>query len=298
MKLKSFKANLKPSISKHEFRSHKNIINKLLFGNMASQMKNRGFEFEDYRVYTKDDDATRIDWKATLRAHQILIRESAEEKAVNVLFLVDVSDSMLFSSSDKLKCEYAAEMICALSYLIQREGNAIGLCLFNDKVIKTIVPKLGIKPYFDMMKELTRHTNYGGKRDLKNALKQAMAILKVPSLLIIISDFIDSEDSWERYLEIVAFRYNVIGICIRDKLDRDLPDDVGYFVLEDPGSDRKILLDTKEAYTYYEKNVAEQEMALDKIFKRAKSSCIILETGQDFSTPLIKFLEKRSRIKK
>jgi hypothetical protein len=298
MKLKSFKADLKPAISKHEFSSHKNIINKLLFGNMVSQMKNRGFEFEDYRIYTKNDDAERIDWKATLRAHQLLIRQTAEEKAVNVLFLVDVSDSMLFASGEKLKCEYAAEVVCALSYVIQREGNAIGLTLFNDKIVKAITPKLGTKQYIDMMTELARHKNYGGGCDLKNAIKKSMAMLKIPSLLIIISDYIDAGENWEKYLEIVSLKYNVIGICIRDRLDRGLPEDVGYFVLEDPSSEKKILIDTKEAYNNYKQKISDEEASIDRMFKRAKSSCLILQTDDEYSTPLIKFLEKRSRIKK
>lgn len=298
MKLKEFKAELKPTNSKHNFSSHKNIINKLLLGNMVSQMKNRGFEFEDYRVYTKNDDASRIDWKATLRSNQLLLRETTEEKAVNVVFLVDVSDTMLFSSGEKLKCEYAAEIVCSLSFTIQREGNAIGLALFNEKIQSLVRPKVGSKQYFDIIKMISTKENYGGKSNLKNAIKNALAILKVPSLLVIISDFIDIGEDWETYLEMVSLKYNVIGICVRDKLDRNIPKNAGYFVIEDPKSDKKTLIDTKEHYQTYKEEIKHEEEYLDKSFKNAKSSYIVLQTDEDFTNPLIRFLEKRSRIKK
>ena len=287
MKLKEFKAELKPTISKHNFSSHKNIINKLLLGNMVSQMKNRGFEFEDYREYTKNDDATRIDWKATLRANQLLLRETAEEKAVNVVFLVDVSDTMLFSSGDKLKCEYAAEIVCALSFVIQREGNAVGLVLFNDKIQSMIRPRVGQKQYFDIIKEISTKENYGGKSDLKNAIKNALAILKVPSLLIIISDFIDIGEDWERYLQMVSLNYNVIGICVRDPLDRGLPKNAGYFVIEDPKSNKRTLIDTSEHYDEYKEEINHEETYIDRSFKNAKSSYIVVQTNEDFTNPLI-----------
>ena len=101
MRLKSFKADLSPSHSKHNLSAHKSVLNKLLVGNLESDFKNRGFEFEDYREYTQNDDAERIDWKATLRANQLLVRQTTEEKSVNVLFMIDVSNSMLFRSEER-----------------------------------------------------------------------------------------------------------------------------------------------------------------------------------------------------
>ncbi|MBR9676840.1 DUF58 domain-containing protein [Candidatus Woesearchaeota archaeon] len=297
MKLKEFKANLNPQSSKYNFSTHKNVLNKLLVGTMASLFKNKGFEFEDYRKYTAADDASRIDWKATLRAGTLLIRETIEEKAVNVLFLVDVSDSMLFSSGDKLKCEYTAEIISGLAFAILREGNAVGLVMFNDKIVKSMQPKVGSGQYYDIIRELSNPKNYGGKCDLKNAIKNSLALLKVPSLVVILSDFIDVAEGWEKFVQVVSFKYDVMGFIIRDLRDRILPKDLGYFVLEDPTTKKKIVADTKEFHKKYNTAVIEEEKYLDQAFKKAKSDCIILQTDQEFFNPLIRFLEKRARIK-
>lgn len=296
MKLKEFKADLNPNSKIHNFSAHKKIINKLLVGNFESDLKNRGMEFEDYRKYTQSDDSRQIDWKASLRTNQILIRESIEEKAVNVMFLVDVSDSMLFSSSEKLKCEYAAEIVCGLSFAIQREGNAIGLCLFNEKIVKSLPPKIGTRQYLDMMREISRATNYGGKANLKNAMKHCLSLMKSPCLLIIISDFIDIGDDWEHFLQIVSLKYLILGLDIKDIRDRIIPKNIGFFVIEDPSSNDKIVFDTKEFYEKYENEVKKNEENIVKGFKKAKSMCINLQTNEDFFNPIIRYLEKRLNI--
>lgn len=296
MKLKKFEADLNPHSKIHNFSAHKKILNKLLVGNFSSDLKNKGMEFEDYRLYTKDDDSKRIDWKASLRSNQILIRESTEEKAVNVMFLIDVSDTMLFSSGEKLKCEYAAEIVCGLSFAIQREGNAIGLCLFNEKVIKSITPKIGTRQYLDMMKEISNPKNYGGKSNLKNAMKHALTIMKSPCLMIVISDFISIGDDWKDFLPVVSLKCLILGLNIRDVRDRSLPKNIGFYIIEDPNSNDKIVFDTKEFYEKYENEVKNEENNLINTFKKAKSMCINLQTNEDFFNPIIRYLEKRLSI--
>lgn len=298
MKLKSFQADMNPHSSIHNLSAHKNVLNKLLVGNLESAFKNRGFEFDDYRKYTSSDDAHRIDWKATLRANELLIKQTIEEKAVNVLFLIDVSDTMLFSSGSKLKCEYAAEIVCGLSFAIQREGNAIGIGLFNDKIVKQLYPKIGAQQYFDIMNMISNPKNYGGKCDLKNAIKYSLALLKVPSLMIIISDFINVGENWEKYLKIISLKYDLLGINIRDIRDRNLPKNAGYFVIENPYSNKKVTIDTVEYYEKYKKIVEKEEKYIENIFKKAKSSCLTLQTTFEYFKPIVEFLEKRTKIRK
>jgi uncharacterized protein (DUF58 family) len=61
--------------------------------------KGKGLEFEDFREYTVNDDASSIDWKASKRANRLLIRRFKEERDMNIFILVDVSSTMLFGST-------------------------------------------------------------------------------------------------------------------------------------------------------------------------------------------------------
>ena len=86
----------------------KKFVNSGFLGSYTSFFRGRGLEFENYRSYTESDDASFIDWKASLRSNNLLVKEYVEERALNVFLLIDVSSKMFFSSTQKLKNEYAA----------------------------------------------------------------------------------------------------------------------------------------------------------------------------------------------
>ena len=64
------------------------IVNTSIVGGYKSVFKGRGLEFEDYRQYTPNDDASLIDWKASVRSKELFIREFVEERNLNVYFLI------------------------------------------------------------------------------------------------------------------------------------------------------------------------------------------------------------------
>ena len=88
----------------------RNIMWRVIWG--------RGLEFDGYRDYSVTDDAVNIDWKATVRAGKTLVKKYIEERDLKFMFFIDVSDNMVFGSTEKLKCEYCAELVAALSHLI------------------------------------------------------------------------------------------------------------------------------------------------------------------------------------
>ena len=127
--------NFPRAISQFESAMHKFPVKKILY---KSVFRGRGLEFESYRLHGDDDDVSLIDWKASLRANEMLAKQYVEERRLNVYFLVDVSNSMLFGSSDKLKAEFTAEFVASLSHLVVGSGDNIGLVMFSDEVVKII----------------------------------------------------------------------------------------------------------------------------------------------------------------
>ena len=102
---KFFKVDIVPALKRLEILS-KGLTSSSAIGAYRSVFKGKGLEFSGYRQYSLEDDASLIDWKASARTDQILIKEYVEERNVDVFFLVDCSSSMLFGSSNKLKAEY------------------------------------------------------------------------------------------------------------------------------------------------------------------------------------------------
>jgi len=256
--------------------------------------KGRGLEFEDFRNYTEDDDSSRIDWKASKRVNKLLIRQFKEERDMNVYFIVDVSSSMLFGSTKKLKYEYAAELVAALSHFILQSGDRIGLVMFTDKVVKYIEPAKGQDHFYVMLQTLLDPKYYGGRYNLSNAMNFVMRTATEKSLGFLITDFIGLDRNWERSMKLVSTKLDGVAMMVRDPRDRKLPSGVGQVVISDPFTGKEMLVDSNdESRMDYERYVARQEDHIRHALKESSWDLVELSTDESFIVPVIQFLKRR-----
>ncbi|MCD6464537.1 DUF58 domain-containing protein [Candidatus Woesearchaeota archaeon] len=295
IKLESFNPELKPKIKKLKLYPSEKAFSPLYQGEWVSFTKGHGLEFAGYRAYYFGDDARLIDWKASLRTGQLVVRELQEERLVNTFLLLDVSNSMLFGSKDKLKAEYAAEIACSLAYAILRSGDNVGLALFSDDYKSVVYPDHGGKTFKRITNILRDKNNYGGGYKLSQAIKKTMRLLQGHAMLIIISDFIGLEKNWHKWIELASQYFEVVGIMVRDVRDRVIPK-IGQFQFQDPLTGDVMLFDAKKHGSYFENLVQKTERLIEEWFKRTRSSFIKLQTDQEFSKPLIEFFMEKYRL--
>ena len=257
--------------------------------------KGKGMEFEDFRHYTPEDDASRIDWRASKRVNKLLIRRFKEERDMNVFFMVDVSSSMLFGSTEKLKHEYAAELVAALSHFVLESGDRIGLVLFKDKVVKYLEPGKSEGHYFVLLRHLLTPEFYGGKYNLSKALNFLANIVTERSIVFVVSDFIGMEPNWGKALLASTGMLDGIGIMVRDPRDWKLPPEAGQVVISDPFSNRVVLVDCgdEKARLEYENLVQKEAGMIRETFKKSMWDLLEVSTDEGFVTPILKFLKRR-----
>lgn len=296
MKGSDFRADLLPTIAKLEVHAKRSVLSTTLTGNWISKIRGHGIEFGGYRQYTAGDDANMIDWKASVRAKKLLVKEIDEEKNLNIFFLVDVSDTMLFGTTDKLKAEYVAELVSSLSFATLKGGEGVSLTLFSDKIGRFVPLKQGIGHHGTMMRVLGNVSLYGGPKNIAHAASQLVSTMSVPGLVIIVSDFIGVTAEDERMLKIIAEKYDLIGILVRDPRDRELPAH-GEYILSDPTSGQKIVVDTADYAEPYRLHVAEEEKRLASLFQKAGADIALLSTTDDYSRVLTQFFVRHNKRK-
>jgi len=293
MKLKEFKADLMPKkVGKLDVYTKRKVLNEVLAGEWISQLKRRGIEFAGYRGYTPSDDAILIDWKASLRANKLLIKELEVERAHNIFFLVDVSDSMLFASTKKLKCEYAAEVISSIAFAVLRGGDNVGMALFNENLVEKIYPQVGRTQYYRIMKTLSNPNIYGGNFDLEKSIKYAVSFLHMRATIILVSDFIGLKPGWEKYIEYIAQKYSVVAIMIRDPRDEEIPEDTGQIVIEDIYTKEKMYIDAKDYAKKYNKEAREEKEKIKQSFENLAVPFLELKTDEDYLDKSITFFKR------
>ncbi|MBT3720301.1 DUF58 domain-containing protein [archaeon] len=289
MPLKKFNANLVPGLKELSMQVKKDLLTTAKSGELASKLKGRGIEFEDYRDYNPADDAHRIDWRASQRSQRLLVREYKLDVNFNAFFLIDTSESMLFSSVKKLKCEYAAEVANSIFYGVLTSGNSSGFGLFNDGVVKLVKPMLGKKQYHLFAKEISDVKNYGGKKDFKKAVRHTLSILDRKTLIFIFSDFIGLEKDLFEYIKLISHVHEVIGVMINDPRDISLPSNVGQLVLQDPFSNETIYVDSNEYSRIYNEYNQKRINIIRAVFQRSRSKLLELNTSKGFYDPTLKF---------
>lgn len=294
MPIKRFDAELLPKIRKLDVYARQHVLSEVIEGNWTTTFKGQGMEFSGYRTYQYGDDASLIDWKASLRSKNLLIKEYEQEKSVNVFFMFDVSNSMLFSSTRKLKAEFGAEVVSSLAFAILRSGDSVGLSMFTDNLVTRLPLNMGRRMHYMIVKELSNVNNYGGNFDFGKSMNFLFSFLKNRAVIIIVSDFIGLDEKWYKYLRVAAQKYEVIGIMIRDPRDRHLPPELGQYLLEDPYSGEKIYIDTKKYAKAYEEYVAQEEAKIERHFKATKSDLLKLDTSKDFYKEIMTFFKKRA----
>lgn len=271
----------------------KGLVTTKYLGSYSSAFKGQGLEFADYRRYSEGvDDASLIDWKASRRVNDLLVKEYVEERNLEIIFLVDVSEKMLTGSVKKLKAEFIAELVASFAYSMLRAGDAVGLMMFSDKIVKFLPPQSGLKQFYSLTKNLSDTTNYGGFSDVDNAVDFIFKRGNENTLIILISDFIYPLKS-EKSLKLAAMKFDLITIMARDARDMTLPKGMGEIVVQDPYSGETLLIDPSKVRKHYASQSSSDVTQVKNLMKKIGADFLFLETDKSFVKPLMSFFKAR-----
>lgn len=282
---------LKKHIKQLEIRSNK-LVNEVFAGQYQSVFKGQGIEFAEVREYQIGDDFRSIDRNVTARHGKPYVKLFSEERELTVVFLIDISASQRFGSTDKLKSEIAAEVAAILAFSSLKNNDRIGMLSFTDKVEKIITPRKGKNNILRIISEILAFNPSGTKTSISTALKTLNEIWRRRAVVFLVSDFQD--EGYGRDLAVTAKRHDLICIKISDHGEESIPD-VGLIEICDPETGENFFVDTSNYAEEFQKKILEAETARDRIFKKAKVDVINLNTRESYIKPLIKFFKERER---
>ena len=262
-------------------------------------LRGKALEFEGYRTYESDDDASVIDWKASTRSNKLMVKQYREEQDLKILFVVDVGEHMISGSTAKLKCEYATEAATSLAHLILESGDKIGLIAYSEKVKEVILPKRGIKHFQYIADVLSDSSTYGGGSNLSSVLDFLIDYIDTSVKgIVIISDFINFPNSIADKLGIIGNQFETFAIMVKDPMDRYLPSVNGELTIENPITGEQLLVNPKLAGASYAAYTAIEQVRVENIFKKANIDLLSLTTDSKFVPALSEFLKSRLKQRK
>ncbi|MFH1858164.1 MAG: DUF58 domain-containing protein [Candidatus Omnitrophota bacterium] len=272
----------------------KRLVTDLFAGEYESIFKGRGIEFSEVREYQVGDDIRSIDRNVTARMNRAYTKRYVEERELTIMFLVDLSNSSAFGSTDRTKREFAAEISALLAYSAFHNQDKIGLLLFSDRVEKYLAPKKGRLHLLEIIRDLLYFNPQGKGTDINLALKFLNRVIPHRCIVFIISDFI-AKDFW-KLLRITFKRHDTICIVVQDRCESVLPQ-AGLVEFEDAETGEIQVFNTFHGALVkdFEKRARVRTTELFEKFFAIGLDAIPITVGEPYVQPLMKFFRMRQR---
>src|SRR3954469_24754082 len=101
-------------------------LDGLLQGDYRTLFRGYGLDLADLREYQYGDDVRHIDWNVTARLQTPYVSEYHEDREITGWFLLDLSGSVDFGSTQETKQTVAVDFVGLLARLLTRHGNRVG----------------------------------------------------------------------------------------------------------------------------------------------------------------------------
>jgi len=201
------------------------IVEGFFSGMHHSPFHGLSAEFADHRVYAQGDDIRHIDWKLYGKTDKYYIKEYEQETNLNLMVVVDCSESMGFRSDEAAlsKHEYATSLAAAISYLALRQRDSVGLALLDEHLASFVRPSNSPHHWKTLVRELDRAPG-SGRTALGRAFAELAERLAVRTLIIVISDLFDDTEATLRGLKHLRYRkHEPVVINVLDPAELSFP---------------------------------------------------------------------------
>ncbi len=274
------------------------VVEGFLTGLHKSPYHGFSAEFAEYRQYIPGEPVLNMDWRVYAKTDRHYLKVFTEETNLRATILVDCSASMDYRGHDRLptKKVYAGYLASALSYLLLRQNDAVGLVTFDEAPLAMVPARSVRRQLFQVLKVLD-DLPPGRGTDLGEVLHRVAERIPRRGLVLLLSDMLDESSRIVDGLKHFRHRgHEVVAFQILDPREMDLGFDgeVEFEALEEPG--RKIRLEPAHLREGYRRRFDDWRADLRRECRRQKVDLVEVTTDTPFAKSLAAYLQKRRRL--
>lgn len=115
------------------------VVEGFITGLHKSPFHGFSVEFAEHRLYNPGESTRHIDWKLYARTEKLFVKRFEEETNLRCQLVIDQSSSMYFPTTPagrkdpQSKLNFAVECAAAISYLLHKQRDAVGLSVISDR---------------------------------------------------------------------------------------------------------------------------------------------------------------------
>ena len=249
-------------------------------------------EFSEYRPYTQGDDPRFLDWKLYARTDRSYIRLFEDETNLRCYIALDISRSMSFASGEYSKHDYARTMAASLAWLLNRQGDAVGLTLFDEHV-RFVVPARyrpgQLRRLFVTLEEPPTGTDTQPAVVMEDLAQR----LHKRGLVVLISDLLAPIDQIKDGLQLLrGCLHDLVVFQVLDPAEKNLIFD-GPKLFEDLESGQKIYSDPETVRTGYLQKLTAHNRDIQSACDSVGAAYRQVTTDEPLELALAEFLQAR-----
>lgn len=191
---------------------------RMLEGNFGTVLKGRSLDFDDLRSYDYGDDVKDIDWKASARSRQVMIRRYIAVRKHNILIVADNGNSMAaLAPSGEQKSEVATFAAATMAYIAKKHGDLVGMVYGNRNNNSHYAPKENLGYIEDFLNKYAQSVNTLSPQSDINALLNYIAkAFRERLFLVVITDPTSAESISSSIVRKLGVRHEQFYILIED----------------------------------------------------------------------------------
>jgi uncharacterized protein (DUF58 family) len=240
----------------------KQLVEGFITGLHKSPYHGFSVEFAEHRLYNMGQSTRHIDWKVFARTDRLYTKQYEEETNLRCQIVIDASSSMRYPADTQAKFRFSVYCAAAIAYMLQKQRDAVGLCLFSEG-IDELTPVKSTPSHLDKLfrrlENALKSGTVSGKHTLVSGVLHEIAEkTHKRSLVIIFSDMFDgtTESQEDIFKSLQHLKHNKHEVLLFHVSDHETEmafnfDDRPYEFVDLESGDKLKLnpLEIKDAYT-------------------------------------------------
>ncbi len=296
------------SLSKLEFLARQ-VVEGFITGLHKSPFHGFSVEFAEHRLYNTGESTRHIDWKLYARTDKLFVKRYEEETNLRCRVVLDTSASMRYPDQQgddrHNKLSFAVYAAAALTEMMRRQRDAVGLTTFAEKVLMHTPAKSTMAHHKVLFQEMENALREIPAETSQTAAAEALDEVaeRIPrrSLVIVLSDMFDNAAAADRLfpaLQHLKFnKHEVILFHITDKrTELDFEFDNRPYTFVDTETGEQIKAHPREVRERY---LAQMQVFMDDLQLRCGQygiDFVPADISEGFNQVLLRYLVKRERM--
>lgn len=284
----------------------KQVVEGFIIGLHKSPFHGFSVEFAEHRLYNHGEPTKNLDWKVFARTDKMFVKRYEEETNLRCQIVIDASSSMNLKCDGKQaqsKLYFSVVAAASIINLLQRQRDAAGLSVFNEKVVINTAARASVQHrqmLFNHLENLLQKQPRQQKTNAAQSLHEIAESIHKRSMVIIFSDMFDGGNDEELFSALQHLKYNKHEVILFHVADNKKELSFEYenrpYEFVDLESGERIKLQPAEVRTFYLNQ-------MNQFYKKLKLKCgqykidfVEADVHNDYKQILQTFLLKRTKM--